>query len=384
MALQQISLFLFLLSALHCQAAVKTDGTGAVASPDSYGAATAEQVLRQGGNAVDAAIATAFTLAVTYPEAGNIGGGGFMTLWFEGKPYFLDYRETAPGKAHRDMYLDADKQLIPDLSLIGHKASGVPGTVMGLWQAHQRFGSLPWRELVMPAIHYAKTGFTVAENQYQYRADLLQQLEGKTNFSRYFGAMQAGKLFVQPELANTLERIAEHGPQDFYHGKTAELLVAQMQRGGGLISLDDLAAYKAGWREPVITPWREFNLITTAPPSSGGIALSQLLGLKLRRAADFNNVALNSTQYVHLIAEIEKVSKKLMLINSSSPMYSQLLGMLDIAQTAMAEHSYVRRVGDKRDSIIEIGTVEEHITTPDYSSDELLLAVVEQYTGKKT
>lgn len=281
-------------------------GVGAVASPDQYGAATAKQILLKGGNAVDAAVATAFTLAVTYPEAGNIGGGGFMTLWLEGKPYFLDYRETAPGRAHRDMYLDKDKQLIPDVSLIGHKASGVPGTVMGLWQAHQRFGRLPWKDLLQPAISYAQSGFTVAENQYQYRADLLQQLDGKTNFAHYFGTMQAGENFVQAELAATLTRIAEHGPVDFYQGETAKLLVAQMQRGGGLITLDDLANYKAGWREPVVTAWREFELITTAPPSSGGIALSQLLGLKQRRAADFTGIALNSAQYVHLIAEIEK------------------------------------------------------------------------------
>src|SRR5690606_33744758 len=267
-------------------------GSGAVASPDQYGAAVAEQILRRGGNAVDAAIATAFTLAVTYPEAGNIGGGGFMTLWFDGKAYFLDYRETAPAAAHRDMYLDSEKQVIENLSLIGHKASGVPGTVMGLWQAHQRFGSLPWAELIQPAIYYAQNGFTVAENQYQYRADLLSQLEGKTNFSRYFSAMQPNKNFIQSELASTLKRIAEHGPADFYQGETAKLLVAQMQRGGGLITLEDLAAYKAGWREPVITPWRDYQLVTAAPPSSGGIALSQLLALKQRRSADFNKVAL--------------------------------------------------------------------------------------------
>lgn len=281
-------------------------GNGAVASPDQYGAATAQQIMRQGGNAVDAAIATAFTLAVTYPEAGNIGGGGFMLIWFNNKPYFLDYRETAPKAAHRDMYLDQDKQLIPDLSLIGHKASGVPGTVMGLWQAHQRFGSLPWQELIKPAINYAKTGFTVAENQYQYRADLLSQLEGKTNFADYFAAMQAGKNFVQPELAATLERIALHGQADFYQGETAKLLVAQMQRGGGLITLDDLASYTAGWREPVIMPWRNYQLVTVAPPSSGGIALGQLLAIKQRRAADFSKVKLNSAHYVHLIAEIAK------------------------------------------------------------------------------
>ena len=306
MSCQKLTALFVLLLSLSCLASAAPEGTGAVASPDQYGAATAELILRKGGNAVDAAVATAFTLAVTYPEAGNIGGGGFMTLWFAGKPYFLDYRETAPGKAHRDMYLDEDQQLIENLSLIGHKASGVPGTVMGLWQAHQRFGTLPWAELLKPAIRYAKTGFTVAENQYQYRADLLQQLEGKTNFARYFAPMQPGKNFVQTELAATLERIAAQGPSDFYQGETAKLLVAQMQRGGGLITLEDLAGYKAGWREPVMTPWRDKQLLTTAPPSSGGIALSQLLGLKQRRAADFNAVALNSAQYVHLVAEIAK------------------------------------------------------------------------------
>ncbi|WP_215397744.1 gamma-glutamyltransferase [Rheinheimera oceanensis] len=305
--LYRVSFYLlFSLAVLSPAVQACLKGQAAVASPDQYGAAVAEQILKRGGNAVDAAVATAFTLAVTYPEAGNIGGGGFMTLWVDGKAYFLDYRETAPAAAHRDMYLDEEKQVIENLSLIGHKASGVPGTVMGLWQAHQRFGSLPWAELIQPAIYYAQNGFTVAENQYQYRADLLSQLEGKTNFARYFAAMQPNENFIQSELASTLKRIAEHGPADFYQGETAKLLVAQMQRGGGLITLDDLAAYKAGWREPVITPWRDYQLVTAAPPSSGGIALSQLLALKQRRSADFTNVALNSSQYVHLIAEIEK------------------------------------------------------------------------------
>lgn len=279
---------------------------GAVASPDQYGALVAEQILRKGGNAVDAAIATAFTLAVTYPEAGNIGGGGFMLVWFDGKAYFLDYRETAPAAAHKDMFLDADKQVIKNLSLIGHKASGVPGTVMGLWLAHKKFGSLPWQDLVAPAIHYAETGFTVAENQYQYRADLLQQLEGKTNFAQYFGAMKAGENFKQPELADTLKRIAAQGPNDFYQGKTAQLLVAEMQRGNGLITMEDLAAYRAGWREALVTPWQDKQLISAPPPSSGGIALAQLLGLKQRRSSDFTGVTHNSSQYVHLIAELEK------------------------------------------------------------------------------
>jgi gamma-glutamyltranspeptidase/glutathione hydrolase len=301
-----LSIFSGTLQAAEPKATQYPHHSGAVASPDQYGALVAEQILRKGGNAVDAAIATAFTLAVTYPEAGNIGGGGFMLVWFDGKPYFLDYRETAPAAAHKDMYLDADKQVIENLSLIGHKASGVPGTVMGLWLAHKKFGSLPWPDLIAPAIHYASAGFTVAENQYQYRADVLQQLDGKTNFGQYFGAMKAGENFKQPELADTLKRIAAQGPDDFYKGTTAKLLVAEMQRGKGLITMDDLAAYRAGWREALVTPWRDKQLISASPPSSGGIALAQLLGLKQRRSSDFTDVKHNSSQYVHLIAELEK------------------------------------------------------------------------------
>lgn len=304
--LLSLSIFFHPLQATETSALTQSTKQGAVASPDQYGALVAEQIFRKGGNAVDAAIATAFTLAVTYPEAGNIGGGGFMLVWFDGKAYFLDYRETAPAAAHRDMFLDADRQVIKNLSLIGHQASGVPGTVMGLWLAHKKFGSLPWPELVAPAIHYAETGFIVAQNQYQYRADLLQQLEGKTNFARYFGAMKAGENFKQPELAATLKRIAAQGPDDFYKGKTAQLLVAEMQRGNGLITMQDLAAYRAGWREALVTPWQDKQLISAPPPSSGGIALAQLLGLKQRRNSDFDGVAHNSSQYVHLIAELEK------------------------------------------------------------------------------
>ena len=310
MAFRLFIICLYLIVSFGCSTepaeSVKPSTTGAVASPDQYGALVAEQILRKGGNAVDAAVATAFTLAVTYPEAGNIGGGGFMTIWFDGKPYFLDYRETAPAAADKDMYLDENKEVIADLSLIGAKASGVPGTVMGLWQAHQKFGNLPWADLIQPAIVYAKMGFTVAENQFQYRQDLLQQLEGKTNFAQYFSNMIANTNFKQAELAATLQRIALDGPKDFYQGETAKLLVAQMQRSGGLISLADLASYQSVWRQPVITDWQDYQVVTAPPPSSGGIALSQLLGLKQRLASHFDGVALNSSQYVHLMAEIEK------------------------------------------------------------------------------
>lgn len=285
--------------------AVTLEG-GAVASPDQYGAEVAAQILKKGGNAVDAAVATAFTLAVTYPEAGNIGGGGFMTLFMDGKPYFLDYRETAPKAASRNMYLNEKGEVIENMSLVGARAVGVPGTVMGLWEAHQKFGKLPWSELLTPAIGYAQNGFKVAEKQYMYRQEALQLFNGMTNFNDYFGNMKVGETLRQPELAKTLERIADKGAKEFYGGETADLLVAQMQRDNGLISKQDLADYKAVWRKPLHVNWRGNTLYTAPLPSSGGVALAQLIGIKEQRAEDFKGLALNSAQYIHLLAEIEK------------------------------------------------------------------------------
>ncbi|MDF3866373.1 gamma-glutamyltransferase [Pseudomonas denitrificans (nom. rej.)] len=294
-----------ILAASSSVFAVTLDG-GAVASPDQYGAKVAADILKKGGNAVDAAVATAFTLAVTYPEAGNIGGGGFMTLYVDGKPYFLDYREIAPKAATKTMYLNDKGEVIENLSLVGAKAAGVPGTVMGLWEAHKRFGKLKWSELLTPAIGYAQSGFRVADQQYQYRQDAIALFNGKTNFGDYFGTMKPGETFKQPELAKTLERIADKGPDDFYKGETAKLLVAQMKQDGGLISADDLSSYEAKWREPMRIDWQGNTLYTAPLPSSGGIALAQLIGIKEQRAADFKGVELNSAKYIHLLAEIEK------------------------------------------------------------------------------
>lgn len=295
-----------LLAATHGSVLAAPLEGGAVAAPDSYGAQVAADVLKAGGNAVDAAVATAFTLAVTYPEAGNIGGGGFMTLYMDGKPYFLDYREIAPKAASKTMYLDDKGEVIENLSLVGARAAGVPGTVMGLWEAHQRFGSKPWSELITPAIGYARNGFKVAQQQYQYREDALALFNGKTNFNDYFGTLKPGQTFKQPELASTLERIAANGPDEFYKGKTAQLMVAQMKQDNGLISAEDLAGYRAKWREPMRIDWQGNTLYTAPLPSSGGIALAQLIGIKEARAADFKGVELNSARYIHLLAEIEK------------------------------------------------------------------------------
>ncbi|OLL32482.1 gamma-glutamyltransferase [Burkholderia sp. SRS-W-2-2016] len=277
----------------------------AVAVPDRYSADTAERIFKEGGNAVDAAVAIAFTLAVTYPEAGNIGGGGFMTLYVDGKPYFLDYRERAPLAATKNMYLDDKGEVVPGMSLVGYRAVGVPGTVDGMWQAQRRFGKLQWKQVLAPAIHYAHDGFEVSEKLQARRDSAAKSFAGKTNFDSYFGNLKQGVNFTQPDLAAVLERIAQQGAKDFYTGKTADLIAASM-RGHGLITKADLAQYKAAWREPVQAEWRGYRVITAPPPSSGGIGLVQLLKMKADLAGDFKGVSLNSPQYVHLLAEIEK------------------------------------------------------------------------------
>lgn len=262
----------------------------AVAMPDSYSAEVARKVLLSGGNAVDASVAAAFVLAVTYPEAGNLGGGGFMTLYTDEaassqkQAYFLDYREKAPKAAFRDMYLNAKKAVIPYKSLVGYQASGVPGTVMGLWAAHQRFGKLPWASLVQPAIVLAEKGFVVPKDLEKvarwYQKWIANKSTVPLNFKRYFGELKTGRLFKQPELAATLKRIAQTGPYDFYFGQTAQLIVKEMQSQDGLITLDDLAHYEVKWRQPVQADWKGYQVVSAPPPSSGGVAIVQLLKMK--------------------------------------------------------------------------------------------------------
>jgi gamma-glutamyltranspeptidase/glutathione hydrolase len=277
----------------------------AIAVADKYSADAAEQIFRQGGNAVDAAVAIAFTLAVTYPEAGNIGGGGFMTLYVNGKPYFIDYRERAPLAATRTMYLDDQGNVIKGKSLVGYYAVGVPGTVAGMWEAQRRFGKLSWKQVLQPAIKYARDGFVVDEQLQQRRDNAAKEFSGKTNFDTYFGSMKEGETFKQPDLAAVLTRIASNGAKEFYNGKTADLIAASM-RGHGPITKRDLQEYKAVWRQPVEANWNGYHVITAPPPSSGGVGLVQLLKMKADLKSNFNNVDLNSVQYIHLISEIEK------------------------------------------------------------------------------
>ena len=278
----------------------------AIAIPDKYAAQIAEDVLRRGGNAVDAAVATGFALAVTFFDAGNIGGGCFMLIHFDGESTFLDYREKAPYAASRDMYLDENGDVIDQASLIGGQAAGVPGTVAGMWAAHQRYGNLPWRDLVLPAAKLAGDGFYPAPILVDDVRDTFDWFGDRTNFRDYFGEIQADKLFHQPELAKTLERIAEQGADDFYRGETAKMLVDQMGRSNGLITMEDLESFTAVWREPLRSKWRDYEIVSAPPPSSGGFAVVQLLKMKDYLNHYFVDVAHNSPQYIHLVAEMEK------------------------------------------------------------------------------
>ena len=293
-------------SAASTSDAGTTIARAAIAIPDPYAAQIAEDVLQRGGNAVDAAVATGFALAVTFFDAGNIGGGGFMLVHIDGESKFLDYREKAPYAAYRDMYLDENGDVIDQATLIGGQAAAVPGTVAGMWAAHQRYGKLPWRDLVQPAAKLAAEGFYPAPILVDAVHAIYDWFGDRTNFRDYFGDIDSDKLFRQPELATALERIAEHGADDFYHGETAKLLVAQMARSNGLITLEDLAAYTAVWREPLRSSWRDYEIISAPPPSSGGFAVVQLLKMKDYLNHYFADVTHNSPQYIHLVAEMEK------------------------------------------------------------------------------
>ena len=305
-ALLFLAVYLPRIEILAAPEEASSEAYAAIAIPDPYAAAVARDILMRGGNAVDAAVATGFAMAVTYIDAGNIGGGGFMLTHMDGESTFLDYREKAALAAHRDMYLDAQGNVIENATLIGAQAAAVPGTVAGMWAAHQRHGSMPWRELVLPAIALARDGFLPAPILVEEIHANIDWFADKTNFSEYFADTSATEVFKQPELAATLERIAEQGADDFYRGETARLIVEQMQKSDGLISLADLDSYEAVWREPLQADWRDYQVLSSPPPSSGGFGVIQLLKMKDYLASHFEGVAHNSHQYIHLVAEMEK------------------------------------------------------------------------------
>jgi len=266
-----------------------------------------EAVLEQGGNAVDAAVTVALTLAVTHPSAGNLGGGGFMLVRFaDGRSTFLDFRERAPASATHDMYLGPDGKPTSD-SIVGYRASGIPGTVKGLEYAHSKWGTKRWKDLVNPAIELAFKGFPVSwalANSLQSKSvseKLAQLPESNRIFLKGGEYYQMGGTFRQPELAQTLKRIRDKGAKDFYDGETAKLLVADQQTHGGTITLADLHNYQVIERTPLKGKYRSYDVITSPPPSSGGIGILQMLGVL--EGIDFIKPGVGSAAEVHILAE---------------------------------------------------------------------------------
>jgi gamma-glutamyltranspeptidase / glutathione hydrolase len=257
---------------------------GMVVSSEPLATQAGVEILQAGGNAVDAAVAVGFALAVTYPYAGNIGGGGFMMVRMADEPpVMIDYREEAPGHATRDMYLDKSGRVIPNASIVGALAVGVPGTVAGLSMAEQKYGKLGLLRVMQPAIRLAREGFPVSyylSQSLKAHQKLLSKFTGSSRiFLRYGNLYQPGEILKQPDLARTLQRIAEHGPNAFYLGPVAAYLMEAMSQYGGIITKEDLSRYRAKVREPLVGHFRGYDILAPPPPSSGGVALIEMLNI---------------------------------------------------------------------------------------------------------
>jgi gamma-glutamyltranspeptidase/glutathione hydrolase len=260
-------------------------------------------IMRHGGNAVDAAVATGFALAVVHPAAGNIGGGGFLLLRkANGETHFLDFREKAPNAATRDMYLDAQGNIVPNASLIGYKSVGVPGSVAGLVYAEQHWGKLTLKTVMQPAINLAREGvrLTYEEAQSMHYQELAQFPDSKRIFQRDGNFYEPGESFRQPELAKTLERIAAD-PNDFYKGAMARELAAEIKQGGGIITAEDLAEYEVKERQPVRGTYRGYEVISAPPPSSGGITMVE--ALNILEGYDLGKMGNRSADAIHVTVE---------------------------------------------------------------------------------
>jgi gamma-glutamyltranspeptidase/glutathione hydrolase len=282
---------------------------GMVVSASSYASMVGVDILKKGGNAVDAAVATGFALAVTYPSAGNIGGGGFMVIHLaDGRNVTIDYREKAPLSAYRDMYLDKEGEFVPELSQQGTTSSGVPGSVAGLLYALHKYGTLPLSEVIQPAIELAKNGWKLNARDARYFNENIPVFEKYPSTRKIFmkdsTTYKEGELFKQPDIAWTLEQIKEKGRDGFYKGKVAELLVKQVRSLGGYITAEDLEKYKPMERNPVTGTYRGYEVVSMAPPSSGGIALVELLNIL--ENYNLKEEGWNSSHYIHHLVEAMK------------------------------------------------------------------------------
>lgn len=267
-------------------------------------------ILKEGGNAVDAAIATQFALAVVYPNAGNIGGGGFMVLRTNsGETAALDFREKAPERANSSMFLDSDDQVNRQWITATQLAAGVPGSVAGMWEAHLKYGSMPWSELLQPAINLAEKGFPISDLQAKEMNEAAAEFRSRNprnTYLRRYGQWQAGDTLRQSHMAQTLKRIQTDGRDGFYKGLTAAYIVNEMIAGNGVMTYEDLANYQPVWRQPIDFTYRGYQIISMPPPASGGILLQQMLGML--EQYDLTSMQHNSVDYIHLLTHVEKLA----------------------------------------------------------------------------
>ncbi len=279
---------------------------GMVVSDNQIASEVGAEILEQGGNAMDATVATALALAVVHPQAGNIGGGGFIVyLDAEGSSTTFDFREKAPLAATEDMFMDENGEYIPMINHNGLLAVGVPGTVAGLWKAHQKAGRMPWADLVQPAVELAENGFPLsfalaqhAERYYNSNEDEFMRMFYTDEDGNLLGF---GDIWKQPELAETLKRIRDNGHDGFYKGETARLLAKHMAENGGIITEEDLAKYEAIERTPVTGTYKDYDIFSMPPPSSGGASLIQMMNMM--EQVNWDEIEFNSTEYVHIVAE---------------------------------------------------------------------------------
>lgn len=323
---------------------------GAVVSDSDIASEVGAAILRKGGNAVDAAVATGLAMSVTFPAAGNLGGGGFMLVRMaDGRTVAIDYREVAPHRSSKDMYRN------PADSLSGYLASGVPGTPLGMWEAHRKFGKLPWKDLVEPSVRLAKDGFKVSDG-------LAVGLRGQSDRFRRFPAAwsqfcrngdfyRSGETFRQPDLATTLARLRDRGPKGFYEGETARLFQVAMAKNGGLIDAKDLKNYRVITREPIKGEYRGYQVYTMPPPSSGGIAILQML--EMLKGDDLSKTGFQSSATLHLMIEAMKRAFADRSTHLGDPAF------VKVPVTALLSSTYLK---SRRESIGEQATPSKDIS----------------------
>jgi len=323
----------------------KTGKTWAIASGGTYSSQAGKKILEVGGNGIDAAIATAFALAVERPHSLGIGGGGFGIFYFKGKnpqSFFVDFRETAPRKAHRDLYLDSKGEVIPGLSRYGSLAVATPGFVPGLFAIHKRWGKLPWPTLLKPAIELARKGFPIypsLEKAIQKEKERL--FEQKYNiglFMPHGKVLQEGELLIQKDLSQTLERISKDPGNEIRTGATARKLVSFLKKQGGILEIEDLKSYQPRFQKPMILSWKERKIFMAGPPSAGGILFSQMLGMLSEDPLS----VLSESYYLHLITEVLK---------RAYADRSSLIGDLPPAEQVFSKALETKRIAHLRKSI---------------------------------